>query len=373
MADYTESSSGNPDIRDPQYNYGKQSTPPPQNGTGWKFNAMTSCLVAGCVTLLVPALLLGGFFLLMYAVLSSGLDEAASGPFASLVQTGGQTSLRERVLRAGKSDAGTIAIVSIHGAIDGNGSSLDGDGTLAHVSRQLRTAGEDKAVKAIILQIDSPGGGLSPSDQLYHEVQLLRSKGKPILAWAGGMMASGGYYIAVAADEIMASPTATVGSIGVLMQHFQVSEMLGKIGVKVSPITSGEHKDIASPFRDMSPEERRLLQAYVDESHNRFVGIVTENRKMPEDKVRALADGGIYTAETAKERKLVDSIGYIDDAIAWAEKAANESDMRVIGYRRPLSFGEIFAEAGRGAYAAVLEAAGRDAPAPKAMAMYRGE
>lgn len=358
----------------PQCPYGHfpPSSPPRKNGGWWGFNAMTSCLVAGCVSLLVPVLLLGGFFYITYALFSSGIEEAAAGPFASFVQTS-PNPLRERVLRSGKDGAGTIAIVSIHGAIDGNGSPLDGDGSLAHISRQLRAARESKEVKAVILQIDSPGGGLSPSDQLYHEIRLLKKKGKPILAWAGGMMASGGYYLAVAADTIMASPTATIGSIGVMMRHIQLTELMQKTGVKVAPITSGEHKDIASPFREMTAEERGMLQEYVNQSHSRFVDVVAKGRGLAEEKVRTLADGGIFTAATAKEHELVDSIGYIDDAIEWAENAAGETGMRVVGYRRPISFGEFFTEASRGAASAVLETAGRRTSAPKAMAVYDGE
>lgn len=378
MTDDSETYSGNHDAPEQQqYQYGRKPPPPPpppppQSGTGWGFNAMTSCLVAGCVTVLVPVLLVFGFMLLMYVLLSSGLEDATTGSFASFVQTAGHQNLRERVIREGKSGAGTIAIVAIHGAIDGSGSALDSDGSLSFVSRQLRAAREDKNVKAVILQIDSPGGGLTPSDQIYNEVQRLRREGKPVLAWAGGMMMSGGYYIAVAADKIMANPTSTVGSIGVLLQHFQVDGMLGKLGVKVSPITSGEHKDIASPFREMTAEERRMLQEYVDESHRRFVGIVAKGRDLPEERVKALADGGIFTADMAKERGLVDSIGYIEDAVAWSEKAANEENMRIIGYRRLLAFGDIFAEAGRGAAATLLEAAGRETPAPRATAVYGG-
>lgn len=329
--------------------------PPHRDGTSWRFNALNSCLVAGCVTVFVPFLLLAGFFFLVYSLASVGLGEATSGPLASLVQSTGQPNIRTRELRAGKTGAGAIAVVHIHGAIDGRGSTLDGDGNLAFVSQQLRLAADDDSVKAVILQIDSPGGGLTASDLIHHEVQLLRRKGKPVLAWAGGMMLSGGYYVAVAADKIMANPTATIGSIGVILQHFQVGELLEKMGVRVDPVTSGEHKDMGSPFREMTPEERRLLQEYVDGSHRRFVEIVAKGRGLPEDRVLALADGGIHNADAALELGLVDLVGYMNDAVDWAEKAANEEGMRIVGYRRIVSLTDLFAEAGQGAASAFLQ------------------
>lgn len=328
-------------------------------------------MIAGCVTIFVPILIIGGFFVLLIYMASSSLDQGQENPLGSIYHSGGGgPGLRERIIRPG-SDSATVAIITIHGAIDGGGSPLEGDGALAHVSQQIRAASEDDSVKAVILQIDSPGGGLTASDLLYHEVQRLRETQKPILAWAGGMMASGGYYIAVAADEIMASPTSTVGSIGVIMHHFQVRDLMEKIGVKADPITSGERKDLASPFREMTAAERRLLQDYIDNAHSRFVEVVAEGRKMPQSKVRSLADGSIYTAQNAMNEGLIDSIGYIEEALAWAEEKTGRKNMRVISYKRVLSFGDFFREAGHGAASAAIESAAAK-PAPKAMAVWEG-
>lgn len=344
--------------------------PPPSTSNQLAGTFFQSCMIAGCVTIFVPVLIVLGFFMLVYLAASSGLEQA-SGGFGSIVQSSSTSNLVKRVLREGT--GGAIAVVSIHGVIDGGGSTLEGDGSLAFVSEQLRAASADFEVSAIILQIDSPGGGLTASDQLYNMVKTIREDGTPVVAWAGNMMASGGYYIAVGADEIMASPTATVGSIGVILQHFQVKELLAKIGVKVDPITSGERKDIASPFRDMTPEERELLQAYIDNAHRRFVGVVAEGRKMPEEKVREFADGGIFSAEVAKEKGLVDSIGYIEDAIKLAEQKAGGADMKVIGYRRVISLGDLFREAGSGAAGAAIESAANADPSPRAMAVWEGK
>lgn len=346
--------------------------PPPRPSAGGTF--FQTFLAAGCATILAPVLLIGGFFIVMFLLLSSGLEGAKKdGSFASLMQgQSGSSGLKVRVLRPGQPGSGTIAVVSIDGAISGNGSPLQGEGSMAFISEQLREARENPAVMAVILQIDSPGGGLTASDLLHHEVELFKESGKPVLAWAGSMMASGGYYIAVAADNIMASPTATVGSIGVILQHFQVSEMMEKLGIKVNPVTSGQRKDLGSPFRDMKPEERQLLQDYIDNAHKRFVDIVAKGRNMPTEQVAAFADGGIMDANTALEKGLVDSIGYIQDAIAWVEEKTDEEDMRVIGYRRQISLGELFNEAGAGAATAALEAASAADRAPRAMAVYEG-
>lgn len=342
--------------------------PPPRRSVSSGF--FQSCLVAGCATILAPVILIGGFLILLGYMASTGLEEAANGPLSRMVQGGAGANLKTRVARAGAAGAGTIAIVNIQGAISGNGSPLDGDGSMAFVAEQLRTAAADESVKAVILQIDSPGGGLTASDHLHHQVGELRKTGKPVLAWAGSMMASGGYYVAVAADQIMASPTATVGSIGVILQHFQVTDLMEKLGVKVNPVTSGAHKDLASPFRDMTPEERKLLQDYIDVSHARFVEIVAKGRNMPVSEVSALADGGIMGAAAALEKGLIDSIGYIEDAVALIESELGEKDMRVIGYRRMFSFSDVFSDAGAEAASAALKAVRETDGTPRAMTVY---
>lgn len=328
---------------------------------------LQTCLVAGCVTVLVPVLLLGGFFLVMYFVLSSGMEAMDSASLGSIVQSSSpDATLRERVLRAGSAGSDTIAVVSVQGVIDGSGSALDGTGMLGFISAQVRAVQRNKDVKAVIVQIDSPGGGLTVSDEIHHQIETLRDSGMSVLAWAGGSMTSGGYYVAVAAEEIMATPTCTIGSIGVIMQHFQVSELMEKLGVKVDPITSVEHKDLGSRFRDMTPEERAILENFVATAHNRFVAIVSEGRGLPPERVREVADGSIFDPAVALDKRLIDSIGYIEDAVAWAERKTGQSGMRIIGYKRQLSLGDLFSEAGAGAARAAAEQ-----QAPRAMAVWK--
>jgi protease-4 len=301
---------------------------------------LQSCLIAGCATIAVPIVL--GVFLLVVigSVTSSGINGAATQSFSP-------GNIREKMIRKGDDGVGTIAVINVIGVIDGNGSPQDGSGMMARVSEQIRVAVEKSDVKAIILQIDSPGGGLTASDLVYNEILQARSKGKHVVSWASSTMASGGYYIAAASDGIMASPTAMIGSIGVIMQHYQISELMERLGVKVDPITSGEHKDLGSMFREMTPEERAFLQETVDHAQNRFVDIVAKGRGMVPDDVRKYADGRIFTAEMALEAGLVDKVGYMDDAISWTEELVGVKGMRVVAYKRVVTFADLVAESGR--------------------------
>ncbi len=370
------SGQGSPDPRPPYsgaqppplpHPYPPPPPPPPPRGPGAGLTILQSCLLSGCVTLLVPILLVFAFFGLMYAAIAPGISDAKSA--IDSFGTRPSSNLLEKVIRPGAAGAGAIAIIKIHGSIDGEGSPLDGTGTMAEVTEELRNAAEDDAVKAILLQIDSPGGGLTASDQIYHEVRKAGDKGKKVVAWGGNAMASGAFYIAAGAEGIMVSPTCTVGSIGVIMQHFQVSDLMEKMGVKVDPITSGAHKDLGSPFRDMTPEEKEILQDFVDASYRRFVDIVAKGRNLPDEQVRKIADGTVFTADKALADGLIDKIGYIEDAIAWTEQLAGEKDMRVISYRRLPGLADLFREAGKGVSSALVETAAENPP-PKAMAVW---
>ncbi len=342
--------------------------PPPRPVTAGT-TLVQSCLIAGCVTVIVPFLLIGGFFLVVAFLFSSQIGEGLDGGWGGVSQGAAAPNLRERLLRRGDTDAPTIAVVTVQGVIEGTGSPLHGEGMMDFVAAQLRAARENDKVAAVILQIDSPGGGLTASDLLHHEVRRLRDSGKPVLAWSGSALTSGAYYIAVAADEIMANPTTTIGSIGVVMQHFQAEELMTKLGIRVDPITSVVHKDIGSPFREMTEEERRILQDYIDAAHSRFVAIVAEGRNMPEDRVRQLADGSIVTPAVALEQGLIDSVGYFDDAIAWIESATGTTDMRIIGYKRVISLSDIFGEAGASAARSAVESARQADTAPRVRAV----
>jgi protease-4 len=208
---------------------------------------------------------------------------------------------------------------------------------VARVKEELQKAEKDDSIRAVVLRINSPGGTVTASDIIYHEVMQFKKKtGKKVIASIGGIGASGGYYIAVAADQIVANPTAITGSIGVIMLHFNVQGLLEKIGVGTEAIKSGPHKDMASPFREISPEDRKILQDKINSMYARFLEVVTQGRKQVDPlQMKTIADGRIYTAEEAKKLNLIDQIGYLDAAIDLAKQEAGLTEAKVVLYRRP--------------------------------------
>ena len=197
-----------------------------------------------------------------------------------------------------------IAIVEIKGVITQSSGIIE----------EMNQYQEDDGVKAIILRIDSPGGGVGPSQEIHREILKIKSK-KKVITSMGSVAASGGYYIACASDFIVANPGTITGSIGVLMEFTNIEELFKKIGIKGVVIKSGEHKDIGSPFREMTPEEKQIVQGVIDNVHHQFVQAVAEGRKMDREKVVQIADGRILTGEQAKQIGLVDQIGNLQDAI----------------------------------------------------------
>src|SRR5205814_6687097 len=180
---------------------------------------------------------------------------------------------------------------------------------------------EEPWIKAIVVRIDSPGGAVAPTQEIFQEIQKTRQK-KPLFASMGGMATSGGYYIASACEKIIANPGTLTGSIGVIMQLTNFEDVMKKIGVKGYNIKSGANKDIGSPFQPLSPEGREILQSLVDNVHSQFVTAVAKGRGMDECKVRKLADGRVYSGAQAKQLGLVDQFGTLEDAIELAAKRA---------------------------------------------------
>ncbi len=209
-------------------------------------------------------------------------------------------------------------------------------GLLARVREELDRARADRSVKAVVLRINSPGGGVTASDVLYHELkQFKRDTGAKILAHIMDLGTSGAYYAALAADRITAQPTGVTGSIGVIMYRIDATGLMQKIGVQGIEIASGDRKGMGSPFRPLAPEERAIFQNIIDSLYGRFVGIVAEERRLPADAVRRLADGRVYTSGEARDAGLIDGIGYLEDALADARKLANLEHASVVTYFRP--------------------------------------
>ena len=235
-----------------------------------------------------------------------------------------------------------IAIVEIRGVI------AQSSGVIEEIHQYL----EDDGVKAIILRIDSPGGGVGPSQEIHREILKGKVK-KRIVTSMGSVAASGGYYIACASDLIVANPGTITGSIGVIMEFTNIEELFKKIGIKGVVLKSGEHKDIGSPFREMTPEEKRIIQEVIDSVHQQFIKAVAEGRKLDRSKVTEIADGRILTGEQGKELGLVDQIGNLDDAIdATAKLVGIEGKPDILYPKRKFSIWELLI---RETVSAVLE------------------
>jgi protease-4 len=210
---------------------------------------------------------------------------------------------------------------------------------LARVQEELAKAEKDDHVRALIVRINSPGGTITASDILYHEILAFKQRRKiPVIAAIMDVGASGGYYAALAADTIVANPTTITGSIGVVMVTVNAQGLMEKIGVAPLAIKSGPMKDAGSPFRSLTGPELAVFQNIIDEMYGRFVGLIVQSRKLPEDRVRALADGRVYTAEQALRLGLVDRIGYLEDVVKLARDAAKLDEARVVMYHRPKEY-----------------------------------
>ena len=244
-----------------------------------------------------------------------------------------------------------ICIIDMKGIITDEVPFMGGSGVIAvdKITKQLRQASADPDIKAIVLNINSPGGGVTASDILYNEVNQAKAQGKKIVVHMGDLCASGGYYIAAAADSIIASPTSITGSIGVIMTLFDAQELLEKkLGLKEIPIKSGPLKDIGSMARSMTVEEHAILQSLINEMYDRFVNIVATGRKgrpgFPGDTegVKKLADGRIYSSQQALNAGLIDKTGYIGDAFDEARRLAGISEATVIRYHHQAGLMDLF-------------------------------
>jgi protease IV len=189
------------------------------------------------------------------------------------------------------------------------------------ITRQLNELRKNDRVRAVVLRIDSPGGVVGPSQEIYAEVKKLGARKKVVVSM-GSLAASGGYYIAAPATRIMANPGTITGSIGVLMKFSNVEGLMGKIGMRAFTLKTGKYKDVGSPVRPMTDQDRAMLQGVIDSAHAQFVKAVAEGRKLPEEEVRKIADGRVFTGEQALSLKLVDKLGTLQDAIEEAGKLA---------------------------------------------------
>ncbi|MEK7449319.1 MAG: signal peptide peptidase SppA [Planctomycetota bacterium] len=248
---------------------------------------------------------------------------------------------QEKFISGNEKSVNKVLILPINGIImnEEAGGFFSKDAcTPEKIREQLQLAGRDKDIKAIILEIDSPGGGVTASDIIYQNIKEFKKQKPdlPIVVLMKDTAASGGYYIAMAGDYIIAHRTSITGSIGVISLFVIVEELLEKIKVDVEIIKSGEVKDMGSPFKKMSDKERELIQSIVNEMYQRFVNVVVEGRKdvLTREEILKLADGRVFTGQMAYDKKLIDAVGYLADAEKKAQEIAHLSDSKVIRYER---------------------------------------
>ncbi|TLY31623.1 MAG: signal peptide peptidase SppA [Nitrospirae bacterium] len=239
-----------------------------------------------------------------------------------------------------------VAVIRIEGVI------MDSRETI----EELRRFRDNPSIKAVVLRIDSPGGGVVPSQEIHTEVLKARKDGRlKVVASMGNLAASGGYYIAAATDKIVANPGTLTGSIGVIMELANVQGLLEKVGVQSVVIKSGRYKDLASPFRAMSKEDRGLLQNVLDDVHDQFIQAVAAGRALKVEEVRPLADGRIFTGRQARTAKLVDELGDLQDAIKLAARLVGiEGEPRVVEPRKRFSLRDLLENSFLGRLAPVM-------------------
>jgi len=263
--------------------------------------------------------------------------------FISIPLSSRTLPLEEKVLEGEGRDK--ILLIDISGVISSEKkrsfADLDaGPDMVARVKEELTQAAEDDRIKAIILKINSPGGTVTASDIIYKELLKFKEKNKMyVTASLMDIAASGGYYIACAADTIVAHPTTVTGSIGVIAMKFNVKGLMDKLGVEDDTIKAGDMKDILSPFRPMTDEERKIIQDIIDSLHQQFMEAVVQGRQeLSLDEVKPLADGRVFTAKQALDAELIDDIGYLDDAIEITKKETDIKEARIITYYRPSAY-----------------------------------
>jgi len=261
-----------------------------------------------------------------------------------------------RVMDEGGLPGGSrVAIVEVNGII---GAGLDGGTDTDMIVRELGEYRDNPTIVAIVLRVNSPGGLVGPTQEIFSAATRVREAGKPVVASLGSVAASGGYYVALAANRVYANPGTLTGSIGVVMQLANAEGLLKKVGVDYVVVKAGAYKDIGNFARTMKPEERKVLQALLDDVYGQFVGAVADRRSLDRQTVMGFADGRIYSGQQAKALKMVDELGGLEDAIEAAAKLAGiVGKPKVIYPRRRFSLRELLRnQVGLGDISAILPA-----------------
>lgn len=244
--------------------------------------------------------------------------------------------------RGDRSSSDRIALIAMRGLISASIPGSATDNMVDDMRAALRQAGRDKTIKAVILEIDSPGGEVTASDEIYSAVTKLRAI-KPVVVYMDTLAASGGYYISCGGRYLMANETTITGSIGVIIQTLNYEQLLNKVGLASVVFKSGKFKDMLNGARPMTPEERDLVQSFVMKTYDKFLSIVSKERHIPADALRnGIADGRILSGKDALDNKLIDGLGQIEDAYAKARELGNAPGAAVVKYGPPFSLSRFF-------------------------------
>ena len=297
----------------------------------------------GCLSIFLFVALCASVFLNLMLVIAGFGKIGASNTAQESVPR-----YREVVLeRAHNSSSDKIAVIALRGLISSSIPGAVGDSMVDDMRFALEQAREDKNVRAIILEIDSPGGEVTASDVIYNAVVRARAK-KPVVVYMDSVAASGGYYIACGGKYLMANETTITGSIGVIIQTLNYEQLFNKIGLASVVFKSGKFKDMLNGARPITPEEREYVQGFVMETYEKFLGIVARERNLPAEGLRTtVADGRILSGRAAQENKLIDGLGQIEDAYRKAKELGNASDAAIVKYGPPFTFGRFFRALGQ--------------------------
>jgi protease-4 len=293
----------------------------PQGGRGW---LVALSIIVGIV-LSCAILPLGGLALLFA---TGGGGSGSTGPVPA-------QSWEEQIVEGAGPDR--VALIEVSGVIGAPAEAFSLQLSQEGLLSQIRQAARDARVKAVLLRVDSPGGGVVASSEIHAELLKLKAAGKPLVVSMGGTAASGGYYISAPADRIYANPDTLTGSLGVILSTLNYEQAFEKLGLQNYVYKSGDLKDIGSPTRPPTDEERAVLQSVVDEAYDGFVRVIVEGRGLPEGEVRELADGRIYTGSQAQALGLVDELGNLDAAIEGAKELAGLEAATVVRYTESTS------------------------------------
>jgi protease IV len=293
-----------------------------------------------CLTIFLFVALCGSVFVNLFLAMAA---------FRGFASTGGMRveeplpRFREIVVERGtRLVQDRIALITLRGLISSSIPGNVSDSMVEDLRLALQQARDDSRVKAIVLEIDSPGGEVTAADQIYNAVTKARAR-KPVVIYMDSLAASGGYYIACGGKYLMANETTITGSIGVIIQTLNYEQLFNKVGLASVVFKSGKFKDILNGARPMTPEERELIQRFVMETYDKFLGIVSKERNLPADQLRNnIADGRILSGKEALNAKLIDGVGQIEDAYAKAKQLGNAPQATIVKYGPPFSLSRLF-------------------------------